>query len=323
MDPLALGAAVSVLAAVLAFALALHSGAAVSGLIRGRLEGVLSGATSVVEGTTVDALRKNRTMLGVFQFIMSGVWLRQMERDLRLADSHLQPVDVIAIRVAFAGLGLAVPYLFLGGVLGVLAAFAGAVIGFKMPQMWLNRRRAARSRKLEEQLPEALTFVANSLKSGFGLLQGLSLAAEQLEHPIATELAQTVHETNVGSSTEEAFLALSERSESYDLDLVVTAILVQRSAGGNLAEILATVAETMRERVRIRGEVNTLTAQQRLTGVVVGLLPVGVAGLFLLMSPDYITLLFTETIGKVMLGIAVILETAGILIIQRILAIEV
>lgn len=322
MDLLALGAALSLVAAILVFALAFGSSAA-STQIRGRLEGVLSGTTSVVEGATLDPLRVNRTALGVFQFIISGAWLKQMERDLRLADSRLQPVDFIAIRIALAGLGLAVPYLFVGGVLGMLFALAAAVVGLQAPQMWLKRRRTGRSNKLEEQLPDALTFIANSLKAGFGLLQSLALAAEQLEHPIATELAQTVHETNVGSSVDEAFASLSERSASYDLDLVVTAILVQRSAGGNLAEILQTVAETMRERVRIRGEINTLTAQQRMTGAVIGLLPVAVGGLFLLVSPDYITVLFTRTMGQVMLGIGALLETVGILIIQRILAIEV
>jgi tight adherence protein B len=149
------------------------------------------------------------------------------------------------------------------------------------------------------------------------------MAADQLAHPISTELDQTVHETNVGSSMDDAFLALSERCDSYDLDLVVTAVLVQRSAGGNLSEILENVASTMRERVRIRGEIQTLTAQQRMTGIVIALLPVAVGGMFFVVSPDYITTLFTDTMGQVALGMAVVLETVGVLIIRRILAIEV
>jgi tight adherence protein B len=154
-------------------------------------------------------------------------------------------------------------------------------------------------------------------------MQAMDMASEQLQHPVATELAQTVHETNLGSSMEEAFLGLSERNEDYDLDIVVTAILVQRSTGGNLAEILGTVAQTMRERVRIRGEIATLTSQQKLTGIVISLLPVAVGAMFFVISPEYISTLFTETIGLVMLGIAVVLETVGILVIQRILDIEV
>jgi tight adherence protein B len=210
-----------------------------------------------------------------------------------------------------------------GETLGLVIAAGAAFGGFQAPQMWVSNRVKSRAQKLEQQLPEALTLVGNSLKAGFGLLQSLSLATQQLEHPISTELAQTVYETNVGSSMDEAFLELSRRCDSYDLDLVVTAILVQRSAGGNLAEILDNVAGTMRERVRIRGEINTLTAQQRMTGFVIGLLPVGVGGLFMLVSPEYISVLFTETIGKVLLAIAVLLEVVGTIVIRRILSIEV
>jgi tight adherence protein B len=212
---------------------------------------------------------------------------------------------------------------FPGGVVGfVLGVVAGAA-GFQLPQLWLKQAKNKRRNKLEAQLPEALTMIANSLKAGFGLMQAMNMAAEQLEHPIGTELAITVHETNVGSSMEEAFLSLSDRNENYDLDIVVTAVLVQRTAGGNLAEILENVTDTMRERIRIRGEINTLTAQQKLTGIVIALLPVGVCLMFLVVSPDYITVLFTETLGRVMLGAAGLLEFVGILIIQRILNIEV
>jgi tight adherence protein B len=254
---------------------------------------------------------------------VSGGWLLRTQRDLRLADSHLQPTDFLAIRVALAVLAFVVPVLFPGGVPGVVIGIIAGAAGFQAPQLWLNHGKDARKSKLEAQLPDALTMIANSLKSGFGLMQAMNMAADQLEHPVGTELAITVHETNVGSSMEEAFLALSERNENYDLDIVVTAILVQRTAGGNLAEILETVTHTMRERIRIRGEIATLTAQQKLTGFVIALIPVGVGGMFVLVSPGYINPLFTETIGRVMIGIAGLLELVGVLVIRRILAIEV
>jgi tight adherence protein B len=187
----------------------------------------------------------------------------------------------------------------------------------------MNQRRKSRIGKLNAQLPEALMIISNALKAGFGLLQALSNAADNLEHPISTELGRTIHEMNIGSSAEEAMLALSERCGSYDLDIVVTAILVQRTVGGNLGEILDTVAETMRERIRIRGEIQTLTAQQKLTGMVIGALPIGVGILFQVMQPGYISPLFVTVLGKVMLGVAVVLEVVGIMIIQRILNIEV
>ncbi len=323
MDLLALGASLSILVTVLVVALAFHSGAVSRTQVRGRLEGVLAGTDSVVEGGSVTPLRDTRTMIGFLRFMATGGWMERIQQDLERADTQLQPIDFISIRIALAGLGFAVPFLFLGGVIGWLVGVAAALAGFQLPQMWINHRQESRMRKLEEQLPETLTLVANSLKAGFGLLQSLSLAAEQIDHPMGAELEQTIHEMNVGSSVDEALTNLNERSKNYDLDLVVTAILVQRSVGGNLAEILDTVAGTMRERVRIRGEVTTLTAQQRLTGIVIGLLPVGVAAMFFVVSPNYMTVLFTETMGKVMLGIAVLLEAVGIMIIRRILDIEV
>ncbi len=322
MDLLALGAAGAILVAVAAFGLAISTVPA-GAQARSRLEMALSGAaSSVIEGSAVDPLRV-RMRAGFLHYIVSGGWLQRTQRDLRLADSHLQPTDFLAIRVALAVLAFVVPIIFPGGLPGIVIGIIAAGAGFQAAQLWLNHGKDARKAKLEAQLPDALTMIANSLKSGFGLMQAINMAAEQLEHPIATELAITVHETNVGSSTEEAFLALSDRNENYDLDIVVTAILVQRTAGGNLAEILETVTHTMRERIRIRGEIATLTAQQKLTGMVIALLPVGVGGMFILISPGYINPLFTETFGRVMLGTAGLLEFVGVLVIKRILAIEV
>jgi len=322
MDPIALLTAMSLLVAIIAFGLAFAT-VPISTQMRARLEGVLSGAGTSMDRVGSDAPLRNRPGLGLFRAIVSGVWLHRMERDLRLADSHLHPGDLIAIRLIGAVIGFAAPFLFLGGTMGTMVAVAVALAGFQAPQIWLGQRRAARIRKLEAQLPEALTMVGNSLKAGFGLLQALSMAAEQLEHPISTEFAQTVQETNIGSSVEEAFQALSDRNENYDLDMVVTAVMVQRSAGGNLAEILQTVTETMRERVRIKGEIQTLTAQQRLTGFVIALLPVGVGGMFLVVSPEYIKTLFVDPTGRVMLGMSVFMEAIGVVVIRKILSIEV
>ena len=197
------------------------------------------------------------------------------------------------------------PIVVISGTFGLVGGLVLAVVGYNLPKFYLNRRRNKRVAKLNAQLPEALTIISNALKAGFGLLQALNTASDQLAHPIATELGRTIHEMNIGSSAEEALLALSERSGSYDLDIVVTAILVQRSVGGNLGEILDTVAETMRERIRIRGEIQTLTSQQKLTGIIIGLLPIGIGVLFEIMSPGYINPLFTTTVGKVMIGLPV------------------
>ncbi len=247
----------------------------------------------------------------------------RLAQELERADMTLRPGEYIVMRLALGTVGAIMALFIVPGTFGYLIAGVGAILGYNLPKLYRDRRRKARISKLNSQLPEALTMISNSLKAGFGLLQAMSSTADQMSHPIATELSRTIHEMNIGSSAEVALLALSERSESYDFDIVVTAILVQRTVGGNLGEILDTVAETMRERIRIRGEIQTLTSQQKLTGIVLGLIPLGVGLLFQLMSPGYITPLFTTFAGKGMLVTAVILETIGVMIIQRILDIEV
>lgn len=323
MDPLALVAAISVMLTVLATMLAFYGNAMPqSSAVRGRLQGLMSG-TQVVETTGPVALRQRAKGKGPIATIIGENLGERLAQQLERADMTLQPSEYIVLRFAVAAAGFMVPVFIPGGVMGIIIGIVAAVIGYNLPKIYMNRRRNARIAKLEAQLPETLTMVSNALKAGFGLLQALGVAAEQMQHPISTELSRAIHEMNVGSSVEEAMNALNERAQSPDLDIVVTAILVQRSVGGNLGEILDNVAETMRERIRIRGEIRTLTAQQKLSGVVVGMLPVAVGGLFAIISPGYINPLFTTLMGQMMLGVAVVLEVIGVMVIQRILNIEV
>jgi tight adherence protein B len=321
LDPLAAVAALSVMATVVVALFAFYGNAVPSSNVRGRLDGLMSG-TSVVE-TGTQALRSSRSGKSLFAGLAPGVMGEKLAHELERADMTLRPGEYIVMRAALAAVGAILPLFLVSGLFAYVIAAIGAIIGYNLPKIYRNRRRKSRVSKLNQQLPEALTMISNSLKAGFGLLQALSSTAEQMSHPISTELSRTIHEMNIGSSAEVALLALSERGDSYDLDIVVTAILVQRTVGGNLGEILDTVADTMRERIRIRGEIETLTSQQKLTGIVLGLIPLGVGLLFQVMSPGYISPLFTTLTGKGMLVTAVILETIGVMVIQRILDIEV
>ena len=322
-DPLAALTALSVMVTVIIVMFAFWGSAVPSAAVRGRLEGLMSG-TSVVEGAPgPGALRRSGEGIGLFKNLVKGNVAEQLTLQLERADLTIRPGEYIVLRIVFAAVGFLAPVFLIPGILGKVVALALAIVGYNLPKFYLNHRRKGRISKLNAQLPEALMNVSNSLKAGFGLLQALSSASDQLSHPISTELNRTIHEMNVGSSTEEALIALSERAGSYDLDIVVTAILVQRTVGGNLGEILDTVAQTMRERIRIRGEIATLTAQQKLTGLVIGGLPIGMGLLFQVMSPGYINPLFTTLTGQMLIGIAVVLEVVGLLVIQRILNIEV
>jgi len=202
-------------------------------------------------------------------------------------------------------------------------AFVAGGAGFLLVGMWLSRRITSRTHKLEAQMIELLQMLASGLRAGFGLMQGLEAAAEQLPDPLAAEIRRTLRDTAMGASVEQALTALNERVGSSDFDIVITAILIQRSVGGNLAEILDNVAHTMRERERIRGEIRTITSQQRLTGYVIGGIPIGLLIIFFLVSPDFTGLLFTNSLGRMMLGGGAVMEFLGFLVIRKIVNIEV
>jgi tight adherence protein B len=251
-------------------------------------------------------------------------WTAEINDELDAADVRLSASEFVSIRVLFTLVGALIVTFALGtGLIGIMAMAGAGFAGYKLPMFYLKFAQTRRVRKLEFQLLEMLSLVANSLKAGFGLMQSLDLAARQLPHPMSTELRRLLYDINVGVPSDAALEALAKRTLSKDFDIVITAILVQQSTGGNLAEILDNVAHTMRERVRIRGEIKTLTSQQMLTGFIIGGLPFIMAGLFTLINPDYMVPLFTTVIGRVMLLGAALLETFGVLLIKKILTIEV
>lgn len=253
-----------------------------------------------------------------------GGWSARTALQLERAGLQLRVSEYLTLRLLAALLGFLLVTLISGGhPVGLVAAAIVAVLSFMLPAFIVQALRARHVHKLNEQLEQMVSMVSNSLKAGFGLLQSLDQAAEQLSPPLSSELLRVIHETNVGATLEDALTALGERVESYDLDMIVTAILIQRTVGGNLAEILDNVGYTIRERVRIQGEVNTLTAQKKLSGVIIGLLPVALVLLFFAASPDYMSVLFTHTAGRILLVTAVVLDLVGLLMIRSIVTVEV
>lgn len=204
-----------------------------------------------------------------------------------------------------------------------LVAVALGVLGFYLPRFYVRRKERQRIRKFEDQLVDGLTMMANSLKSGASFLQAIDLVAHELPAPISTEFARVVAEANVGASVEGSLLDLAERVRSYDLYLIVTAMLVQREVGGNLAEVLESIANTIRERQRILRQVQVETAQQRFSGYIIAALPVVVAvGMFMINPMVPQTLLF-HPLGQIALVAAVVMQILGFIIIRRIVDIEV
>lgn len=204
-----------------------------------------------------------------------------------------------------------------------ILALVWAVVGFFLPRFYLRFRQRKRRNAFNNQLPDAIVLLANSLRAGYSLLQSMEVLSREMPAPISDEYARVIREVALGLTTEDALGNLYNRILSEDLDMMITGINIQQEIGGNLAEILDILAYTIRERIRIQGEIRVLTAQQQLSGTIIALLPVLLAiGLFL-MNPSYMGTMYTTTCGWIMVGTAILLIGIGYFTMRKIMAIEV
>jgi tight adherence protein B len=324
MEPLALLVALAVMATVTLVVIGISQmqGSRQRVLSR-RLEYLTQGERPrPVGGGDAGLLRAaDHSRLGPLAGILKGS--RQVESSalaLERAGIPLRVGEYMTLRIAMALVLLLVTFLLTRN---WLIALPAAPIGYFLPRWYVSRRRRQRQARINGQLEEMLTLVANSLRSGYGLLQSFEYASRQIPSPLADELKRMLQEANLGAGAEAAIEALANRIASPDMEMVVTAITIQRTVGGNLAQTLDNVAYTMRERDRIRGEIKTLTAQQRMTGVIIGALPIFVGVIMFAMNPDYMTPLFTETAGKILLLVAAAMEAAGVFLIRSMMSFEV
>ena len=199
----------------------------------------------------------------------------------------------------------------------------GTIVGFFAPRIYINIRKRGRLKAFNGQLGDTITLMANALRAGYSLIQAMETVSREMPAPISEEFARVVKETGLGLSHEEAMNHLLDRVRSDDLDLLVTAINVQHEVGGNLSEILDSIGFTIRERVRIQGEVRVLTAQGMISGYVISFLPIGLMGVLFLLNREYIGAMFKEPCGWAMLIFMAIIMTAGFISIQKIVHIDV
>ena len=232
----------------------------------------------------------------------------------------LWPSELLALSAGIAALGWVLGRIVLHqNLVGILLAGAGLAV----PWLLIGARRAQRLKRLTRQLPSALTMIASSLRSGYSLLRALQVLANEMQAPISEEVGRVLDETNVGYSLEQALTNLVERTRSADVKLVVTAIQIQLRVGGNLAEILDNTAALIRERFQLASEVSALTAEGRMsTAVLVGM-PIGLGALIHLMSPGYLSPLFTDPLGRLMLLVAAAMLTLGMVIIRKMLTVTI
>lgn len=191
-----------------------------------------------------------------------------------------------------------------------------------LPPMYINHMVSRRRRLFQLQLGDALMIIANGLRSGFSFTQAMASVSESLSDPIGTEFAVVSREVQLGVEIEEALLGVADRMKSDDLRLLTTAVVVQQQVGGNLSEILDTLAETIRERQKIIRTVKTLSAQGKMSGIVVGIIPLVLLATFSVMSPEYVAPMFKTTLGHIILFFAATLQIIGFLVIRKLVDIK-
>ncbi|MDD4569790.1 MAG: type II secretion system F family protein [Tepidanaerobacteraceae bacterium] len=243
----------------------------------------------------------------------------KIDKKLEEADILLHGGEFIAMIMGIAiGTTLLVFTMTLKSFISVAIGIASAVIPFIVVDSTRNKRLA----DFNAQISDALTIMSNSLRSGFSFLQSMDMVRKELPNPIKKEFDRTITEVNLGTPIEQALENLSKRVNSDDMELVITAVMIQRQVGGNLAEVLDNIAGAIRERIRIKREIKTLTAQGRISGLIIGLLPVFLAVFMFSTNPGYILELFRNKIGLVMLILAVLGQITGLMIIRKIVDIK-
>src|SRR5450631_509693 len=244
----------------------------------------------------------------------------QLQRaDLRLRTSEFLMIQLgsTALFVFIAVLRFGLPFA------GLIQTVVAGVIGYLLPSFYVKFRINQRLKAFNNQLGDTLTLLSNAIKAGYSFAQAIETVAKNAVAPIADEFGRAVREMNLGGSPDEALANITKRIASADFDLVATAYSIHRTVGGNLAEILDNIAYTIRERVRIKGEIATLTAQARASGTLITFLPIVLAVFMYFVTPTYFRPMFQNFIGWILIAIGVFMIFIGNLIIRRVVAIEV
>lgn len=246
-----------------------------------------------------------------------------LAEQLSRADLKLRTSEWMLIRFGSAALLFLIAFVRFGFLHGIIQAIVAGVIGYFAPQFYLNYKQNKRIKAFNDQLGDTLVLMSNALKTGYSMAQALDVVANKASPPMNEEFDRVVKEVNLGASIEDAIGRMVRRTESGDLDMVATAIAINRKIGGNLSEILETISETIRERVRIKGEMSTMTAQARGSGYMITALPI-VLGVFMyFVTPQYFAPMLGSPIGIGMLVAAGIFMAMGQFIMGKIATVDV
>jgi len=240
---------------------------------------------------------------------------------LEQAGMSWTPAHFIQLTIMATAGGAVVTWLFLpvpSALIPVIAAAAGA-----LPFLVVSRKRKARLKKFEEIFPDALEFVSRSMRAGHAFSVSLEMIHREFQEPVASEFRRTFEEHNLGLPMETALQKMAERVPSLDVHFFVSAVLLQKRTGGNLAEILDKLAYVIRERFKLRGRIRAVSAHGKMTATALSCIPIAVAILMFYTNPDYVKFFFTDDVGQIMLGSAVALQLIGYGVMRKIVDIEV
>lgn len=243
----------------------------------------------------------------------------KLESDLDKADILLRIDEFIGLVVLMAlGAGI-IGLVFTNN---VMYALIGALLGTLLPIVYVQYKKSQRAALLSEEIGESLTGMSNSLRAGYSFQQAMDAVSKETQGPLGKEYRRTLREMNLGVTTEQALQNLINRVQNEDLELMISSVLIQRSIGGNLAEMFDKIADTIRQRIRMKGEVRVLTAQGRVSSWIIGLMPVFLIIVISVINPGYLSFFFESTIGWILLAAAAVSEVIGFIIIQKIVNIE-
>jgi tight adherence protein B len=269
--------------------------------------------------------RSNSVFQPVERALSRYTWAERARVDLQKAEIHLHVSEFIAIRVistvAILAIGIFIAFATEQVLVGIATLFIALFVWVQIGSV-VRRRIKRRQSAIEDHLDEALTNIAGSLRAGFSFPQACQMSLAQLQWPLKDEIQEMLEEVNVGASLDDALRHLAERIESYEVDITVNAVLVQRQVGGSLAEILDNVARTMRDRRELRGHLMSLTAQQRLSAYFVSGVPILMCGFLSLTSWDFMKPLFVTFIGNILLAIGLLMDVIGFLVMRRLTRID-
>ena len=253
--------------------------------------------------------------------ILSGFGLAgRIDKRLRKTDLSIKVGTFVLLSFALFAIGILIGNLLDWHV--VLSIAVGSLL-FSLPSLAVDYKRRKRLNRFISQFPDTLEMLARSLRAGHSFTGAVQLVAQEMPSPVGTEFQKVFDEQNLGIPLRQALLDLTERVDSLDVKFFVTAVLIQRDTGGNLAEIIDKISYVIRERFRVQGQLRIHTAQARLSGLILAILPPLLAFVIFLMNPNYLKPLWFDRLGNFMLGMAVVLQIIGMLVIRKIVRIKI